>query len=115
MQSKDSLQLANSTSSCEQKITGHRITRVDCEEKHVVRPFSYDGAGAFTSVRQSMELIEDMPLDEDDDASSKEVKTPAKTSLLFHHYRARDSLTVTDLPTTLQKLCQRIEVFRLTN
>lgn len=109
VQSADSLQLTNSTSSCEQKITGYRITRVDCDEKHVVRPFAHDGAGAFTSVRQSLEFIEDVPLEEENDDSTQQT-TPAKASLLFQHSCHRDSLTVSDLATTLQKLCQHTEV-----
>lgn len=107
-ESADSLQLTNSTSSCEQKITGYRITRVDCDEKHVVRPFAHDGAGAFTSVRQSLEFIEDVPLEEENDDSTQQT-TPAKASLLFQHSCHRDSLTVSDLATTLQKLCQHTE------
>jgi len=31
---------------------------MDCEEKHVVRPFSHEGSGATTTVKQSLTFME---------------------------------------------------------
>lgn len=103
--------LTNSTSSCQQTIAAKRITVSECDEKHVIQPFSQDGTGATTNVRQVLTFLEEEPIDED---LVQPTKMSAKSTLLFHHAKVQDSSTVGDsiltLPSTLQRLCQNTEV-----
>lgn len=109
----------NSTSWCIQTIAAHRITQSDCEEKHVVRPFSSEGFGATTTVKQLLVFLVDEPsTDENEDlmespAALKEVKR-TKSSLLYQHLKMRETGSSADsalsLPSILQRLCQNTEV-----
>lgn len=107
--------MTNSTSSCEQTIAAHRIIQSECEEKHVLRPFSNDGSGATTTGRQSLVFIDEIPTDENENGNNaiKEEKPRKKASLLFQHSNAGHSSgsdSAISLPRILQSLCQNTEV-----
>ena len=106
-QGYDSIPLVNSTSWCIQTIAGHRITQLDCEEKHFLRPFSHKGSGAATTVRQLLVFLVDEPSDED--AVIKDVKR-IKSSLHYEHMKTRESNSDSSISTILQRLCQNTEV-----
>ncbi|XP_057368025.1 uncharacterized protein LOC130689027 [Daphnia carinata] len=110
----ESIPLTNSTSSCEQTIAAHRIIQSECEEKHVLRPFSNDGSGATTTGRQSLVFIDEMPIDENENGNSavKEEKPRKKASLLFQHSNTGHGSgtdSAISLPRILQSLCQNTE------
>lgn len=116
-QAQDSIQLTNSTGSCQQTIAAHRITQIECDEKHLVHPFSHEGSGATTNIRQSLTFIDEEPIEDDENSESirAEDKPRIKSSLLFQHAKTKDSTSTSadsllSLPSTLQLLCQNTEV-----
>ena len=115
-QGYESIPLTNSTSWCEQTIAAHRISQYRCEEKHLVRPFSNEGSGAATTVKQSLEFIDQLQIDEidnSDSVSNNDHKPRKRSSLLFHHSKISSSSSsdsAITLPLTLQSLCQHTEV-----
>lgn len=116
-QAADHIQLTNSSGSCQQTIAANRITQIECDEKHVVRPFSHEGSGATTNVRQSLVFVEDVVIEnnENDDSTKKKDQSRRKSSLIYQHVKSKDGSSsgadsVLTLPSTLQRLCQNTEV-----
>ena len=105
--------LMNSVSECYQTIVNYRINQCECEEKHSVRPFSHDGSGAVTSVTQTLDLLNEEPIDRDN-VGAKSASGPQST-LLFQHTgkRADNNLEGAVLLSTLQSLCENTQVFLL--
>ena len=82
---------------------------MDCEEKHVVRPFSHEGSGATTTVKQSLTFMEHELIESEE----TRIKEHPKSSLIFQHStKVLDPPTDSflTLPGILQRLCQNVEV-----
>ena len=103
-----SLPITKSTSQCRQTITSYRISAIECEERHVLRPFSSGTAGAVTGAKQSLVLLHETPLDSEPDRTIQ-----SRSTLLYQNeppVPVRDSGI--DALASLQQLCQKTEVIK---
>jgi len=103
-----SLPLMKGTHECSQEINGRSkvMSKVECTELHVFRPFSREGSGATTEIKYKMTFQRQMEGTQRNYGTSR-----SRVSLLFDHTLSSTEMTASlrDAQDSMTKLCRQTE------
>lgn len=101
--------LLQGTQECTQEINGKSkvLTKSECKESHVFRPFNNEGSGATTEITYKLVFQK-----QSEGIRSENVQSRSRLPLLFDHSvsEAEMSATVRDAQETLTQLCRQTSV-----
>jgi len=109
IKTESSLKPLESTSGCTYVLDGEKIRSVECEEKHIFRPFSagyQTTSGAMTFVNQKITLI-------DEKATAQKLSVISLTSeksLIFEHSTQEENQATTKLNEQVEEVMSRLIV-----